>query len=171
MVSDRGARGLFTVWTCSFWLKILFPFPSVTAKLIGDYFDNKRCWSNKTCLLIKRQFICAPNLRGVKRDAARTRKKYAGSWFTLRIRSASPLTQGTSMRRCVIVCIASLNVKVIAYSFCCRERRRKYVFQWQMSCSKLKWTSIATVPDLCTTTVNILTHLISRYQLPFRYLI
>ncbi len=25
-----------------FWLKILFPFPLVTAKLIGDYFDIKR---------------------------------------------------------------------------------------------------------------------------------
>jgi hypothetical protein len=33
----------------------------------------------------------------------------------LRIQSASPLTQGTSMRHCFIVCTASLNVKVIAY--------------------------------------------------------
>jgi hypothetical protein len=32
---------------------------------------------------------------------------------------------------------------------------------------KQKWTSIATVPDLCPTTVKILIHLISRYQLPF----
>jgi hypothetical protein len=32
---------------------------------------------------------------------------------------------------------------------------------------KTKWTSIATVPDLCPTTVKILTHLITRYQLPF----
>jgi hypothetical protein len=35
-----------------------------------------------------------------------------------------------------------------------------------MARSKQKWTSIATVPDLCPTTVKILTHLISRYQLP-----
>ncbi len=34
--------------------------------------------------------------------------------------------------------------------------------------SKWKWTSIATVPDLCPTTVKILTHLISRYHLPLR---
>ncbi len=31
-----------------------------------------------------------------------------------------------------------------------------------------KWTSIATVQDLCPTTVKILTHLISRYHLPLR---
>jgi hypothetical protein len=33
-------------------------------------------------------------------------------------------------------------------------------------CSKWKWTSIATVPDICPTAVKILTHLISHYQLP-----
>ncbi len=42
----------------------------------------------------------------------------------------------------------------------------KYVFQWQMARSKWKWTSIATVPDLCPTTVKILTHIFSRYQVP-----
>ncbi len=31
-----------------------------------------------------------------------------------------------------------------------------------------KWTSIATVPDLCRTTVKILTHLISHYHLPLK---
>jgi hypothetical protein len=61
---------------------------------------------------------------------------------------------------------ASLFVKLIAYSFCWRERKRKYVSQWQTACSKRKWTSIAKIPDLYLTTVNILTHLISRYQLP-----
>jgi hypothetical protein len=34
--------------------------------------------------------------------------------------------------------------------------------------SKQKRTLIATVPDLYLTTVNILTHLISRYQLPLK---
>ncbi len=57
-------------------------------------------------------------------------------------------------------------VKQIAYSFCCRERKRKYVSQWQTARSKWKWTLITTVPDLCPTTVKILTHLISRYHLP-----
>jgi len=66
----------------------------------------------------------------------------------------------------VLVRSASLIVKVIAYSFCWTERKRKYDSQWQMTCSKWKWTSIATVPDLCPTTVKILTYLISRYQLP-----
>jgi hypothetical protein len=58
------------------------------------------------------------------------------------------------------------NCKQIAYSFCWREWKRKYVSQWQMARSNWKWTSIATVPDLCPTIVKILTHLISRYQLP-----
>ncbi len=31
-----------------------------------------------------------------------------------------------------------------------------------------KWTSIATVPDLCPTTVKIITHLISPYHLPLK---
>jgi hypothetical protein len=61
---------------------------------------------------------------------------------------------------------ASPNCNVIAYSFCLRERKRKYVLYWQIACSKWKWISIATVPDLCPTIVKILTHLISRYQLP-----
>jgi hypothetical protein len=63
---------------------------------------------------------------------------------------------------------ASPNCKQIAYSFCWRERKRKYVSQWQMARLKWKWTSIATVPDLGPTTVKILTHLISRYQLPLK---
>ncbi len=61
---------------------------------------------------------------------------------------------------------ASPNYKLIAYSFCWSERKRKYVLHWQMACSKWKWTSIDTVPDLCPTAVKILTHLISRYHLP-----
>jgi hypothetical protein len=38
-------------------------------------FDKKRCGSNKIFPLTTRQFICAPNVRSVKRDAAQTRKK------------------------------------------------------------------------------------------------
>jgi hypothetical protein len=63
---------------------------------------------------------------------------------------------------------ASLFVKQITYSFCWRERKRKSVSQWQTSRSKWKWTSIATVPDVCPTTVQILTHLIFRYHLPLK---
>ncbi len=65
-----------------------------------------------------------------------------------------------------LVWSASLVVKQITYSFCWRERKRKYVSQWQTARSKQRWTSIATVPDLCPTTVKILTHLISPYHLP-----
>jgi hypothetical protein len=37
-------------------------------------FDKKRCGSNKTFLLIMRQFICAPNVRSVKRVTAEQEK-------------------------------------------------------------------------------------------------
>ncbi len=40
----------------------------------NDYFDNKQFGSNKIFLLKTRQFVCAPNLRSVKSDAARTKK-------------------------------------------------------------------------------------------------
>jgi hypothetical protein len=155
---------------CHLPLKNVFPFPLAPEKWIGDLFDKKRCGANKTFLLITHQFICAQNVRSVKRDAVRSEqeKKSACSWFTLQIRSASPLTQGTPMGHCVIVCTASPNVKVIAYSFCWRERKRKYVSRLQTACSKRKWTSIATVPDLSLTAVKILSHLISCYQLPLR---
>jgi hypothetical protein len=65
-----------------------------------------------------------------------------------------------------LVWSVSPNCKLITYSFCWSERKRKYIFHWQMACSKWKWTSIATVPDLCPTAVKILTHIISRYHLP-----
>jgi hypothetical protein len=58
---------------------------------------KKRCGSNKTFLLITRQFICAPNVRSVKRDATRTRKKSEISYlYSIR---ASPFAQETSMRQ------------------------------------------------------------------------
>jgi hypothetical protein len=50
-------------------------------------FDKKRCRSNSTFLLITRQFICAPNVRSVKSDAARTRKKSADSNLVYNLRS------------------------------------------------------------------------------------
>ncbi len=46
MVSDRGDRGLFTIWTRIFWIKIIFPFPFSPAKRISDYFDIKGCSAN-----------------------------------------------------------------------------------------------------------------------------
>ncbi len=41
MFSDRGDRGLFTIWTRSFWIKIIFPFPLSPAIWISDYFEIK----------------------------------------------------------------------------------------------------------------------------------
>ncbi len=67
----------FKFWTCRLPLKNVFPFPLSPAKWICDYFDNRGCGSNHTVKLITHQFICAPNVRSVKRDVARTRKKSA----------------------------------------------------------------------------------------------
>ncbi len=66
---------------------VWFPFPLVTAKWIGDLFDQKRCGSNKIFLKIIRQFICALNVRSVKRDAAQTRKESARSNLVHNLRS------------------------------------------------------------------------------------
>jgi hypothetical protein len=63
------------------------PFPLCPAIWIGDQFDNKRYGANKTFYLVTRHFICAPNLRSVKRDAARTRKKFASSKLIPKSRS------------------------------------------------------------------------------------
>ncbi len=54
MVSYRGDRGLFAIWSCSFRLKISFPFSLVHEKVIDDYFDIKVNSAN--CLV--RQYIC-----------------------------------------------------------------------------------------------------------------
>jgi hypothetical protein len=78
MVSDRGDRGFYFQFEYAVLEQnVLFPFPLVTAKWIGDLFDKKGCGSNKIFLLITRQFICAPNVRSEKRDAVQTRKKSA----------------------------------------------------------------------------------------------
>ncbi len=41
----RRSRFIYN-WTCSFWLKIIFPFPLSPAKWISDYFDIKGCGAN-----------------------------------------------------------------------------------------------------------------------------
>ncbi len=49
----------------------------LSSKLNRDLFDKKRCDANKAFLITMRQFSCALNVRSVKRDAVRTRKKSA----------------------------------------------------------------------------------------------
>ncbi len=58
---------------------IVLPFPLVTAKLIDNYFDNRKYGANMNFLLLTRHFICASNHMSVKRDAVQTRKKSASS--------------------------------------------------------------------------------------------
>ncbi len=116
----------------------------------------------------ERKKRCGPNKK-------KFREVKSGSQFALRIWSASPFAQEAGLNiynariywSTKILCVSLID-KVIAYSLCWRERKRKYVSQWQPDRSKWKWSSIATVPDLCPTTVKILTHLSSRYHLPLK---
>jgi hypothetical protein len=62
-------------------------FSALSSKMKGDLFDKKQCGSNKTFLLLPRQFISAPNVWSVKRDAAQTRKKSARSNLVHNLRS------------------------------------------------------------------------------------
>jgi hypothetical protein len=187
MVSDRGDRCLLIICTCSFWVKCLFPFPLVTAKWIGDYFEIRRylrtefwCvnifarynYENLFCPQIKSRWDhrCAIILAHRSLPVPIMNQIWTGGFFSCsgrvsfyapNIRYANKLARYKNEG---LVWSASLYAKQIAYSW--RERKRKYVSQWQTARSKWKWTSIATVPDLCPTTVKILTHLISRYHLP-----
>ncbi len=64
MVSDRGDRGSFTIWTRSFWIKIIFPFPLSPAKWISNYFDIKGCGTNnfgRAHRSFLRQWRCVQN--------------------------------------------------------------------------------------------------------------
>jgi hypothetical protein len=64
MVLDRGDRGLFTIWTRSFWIKIIFPFPLSPAKWISDFFDIKGCGVNNLARAHRsslRQWRCGQN--------------------------------------------------------------------------------------------------------------
>ncbi len=64
MVSDPGDWGLFTIWTRSFWIKIIFPFPLFPAKWISDYFDIKGCGANNLARAHRsslRQWRCGQN--------------------------------------------------------------------------------------------------------------
>ena len=64
MASDRGDRGLFTIWTRSFWIKIIFPFPLSPAKWISDYFDIEGCGANNLARAHRsslRQWRCGQN--------------------------------------------------------------------------------------------------------------
>ncbi len=46
MVPDCGDRGLFSIWTCSFWVKSIISVLLVTTKWKGDYFEIRRCGAN-----------------------------------------------------------------------------------------------------------------------------
>ncbi len=64
MVTDCGDRGLFTIWTRSFWIKIIFPFPLSLAKWTSDYFDIKGCGVNNLARAHRsslRQWRCGQN--------------------------------------------------------------------------------------------------------------
>jgi hypothetical protein len=56
--------GLFTIWTRSFWIKIIFPFLLSRAKWISDYFVIKGCGTNNLARAHRsflRQWRCGQN--------------------------------------------------------------------------------------------------------------
>jgi hypothetical protein len=65
-----------TVATVPFAIKKCISVSAPSSKM-----NRRLVWqkAKKTFLLMMRQFICVPNVRSVKRDAARTRKKSATS--------------------------------------------------------------------------------------------
>ena len=120
---------------------------------------------------------CSERKKRLGPNKKKIREINSGLWMALRIWPASPFAEESGLNiynpriywRTEILCVSLIN-KVIAYSFWWRERKRKYVSQWQTARSKWKWTSIATVPDLSPTTVKIWSHIISRYHLPLKVL-
>jgi hypothetical protein len=68
------------------------------------------------------------------------------------------------MRPCPIVCTASLNVEVIAYSFCWNGNM---IFIQKLRVKIVNKTSIATVQDYLTFG-SFLTPIISRFHLPLK---
>jgi hypothetical protein len=188
MVPDRGDRCLFTMWTCSFRVKFLISFSACYRNMNRrlQYFEIRRCGPNCSgrfshIVLVKILTIFeffASSVRKWRCGSNSERRFFNNIWsrgflscsgrvsiYAPNIRCANKLAHCKYEK---FVWSALPNCKPIAYSFCWRERKRKYVSQWKMARSKWKWTSIAMVPDLCPTAVKILTHLISRYQLPLR---
>ncbi len=159
MVSNRGDRGLFAIWTRSFWIKIIFPFPLSPAKWISDYFD-KGCGANNGARAHRSSLVNG--------DADKIRSANYEKILILRILFGSHRSsfQAPNIRSKHLILIAFCQTNRLLFYW--RERKWKYVSQWQRAWSKQKRTSIATVPDLRPTTVNILTHLISPYQLPLK---
>ncbi len=90
MGSDRGDQGLFTIWTRSFWIKIIFPFPLSPAKWISDYFDIKGCGLNNLARAHRsslRQWRCGQNSQRklwTKFELADFFPVWAATLFTLR---------------------------------------------------------------------------------------
>ncbi len=157
-VSDRGDQGLFKVWTCTFWEKLLFPFPLVTAKLISDYFDNKRCSSNKILILITRQFICTPDLRTMKSDAAQTSTNP-------RVHDSrcefGPHRHWCRELRCVIASLFALHRLLPSNRLLILlERVETEIPFWNGKRNVKKMDIDRHGPRLCPTTVKFLTHLI-----------
>jgi hypothetical protein len=150
MVSDRGDWGLFTIWTGSFWIKIIFPFPLSPTKCISDYFDIKGCGANNEAMTHRsslRQWRCGLN----PQCESWTCGFLFLFWPRLLLRfehNVRLLIDALQVGWSCLIRIAFCQTNRLPYSFCWRARKRKYVSQWQRACSKWKWTSIVTVPNL-----------------------
>ncbi len=84
-VMHCGDRSLFAIWTCSFPVNNLFPFPLATTKLIGDVWMNR--WSRVKMFL---SVITAPLVLAQLIDFF-IRQCYVNWIVILQIRSTTPI--------------------------------------------------------------------------------
>ncbi len=172
MVSNCGDRGLFTIWTRSFWIKIIFPFPVSSAKWISDYFDIKGCGANNL-ERAHRSSLCQWRCGQNSQRKLWTRFELP-DFFLVRAESLFTLwTFGAQINWCVIM----MKVLFDPHRFLSNKSPIHFAGQSRKGNTFLngKWHvqnknghRSPPIPDLCPTTVKILTHLISRYHLPFR---
>ncbi len=80
-----GDRGLFEIWTCTFSINNLFPFPLATALLIGIVTTNR--WSGVKMFL---SVITAPIILA-QIIYFSIRRRYVNRIFIMQIRSAMPI--------------------------------------------------------------------------------
>jgi hypothetical protein len=141
-VSDRGDRGLLEGWTCTFWEKLLFPFPFVTAKLWGDFFGIKECGANNDAMTHRsslRQWRCRPNSQ---------REKWTRGYFScLGCVTFYVPKVGAEINWCVI----SMKIFLNLITYCQSNLELLILLEGAETeihlkkCFK-KWTSTATVP-------------------------
>ena len=85
LVWHCGDRGLFAIWTCSFCVKNLFPFPLATAFWMGIVTTNRRSGVKMFLSVITAPIVLAHIINFL------IRRWHVNRIFILQIRSATPI--------------------------------------------------------------------------------